>query len=40
MPKQGNNDVIVTEVEKCLGLVSRESSQLVEESNLYAVLAM
>jgi hypothetical protein len=40
VPKQGDDDVTVTEVEKCLRSVSRESSQLVEESNLYTVPTM
>ena len=40
VPKQGDDDVTVTEVEQCLGSVSRESSQLVEKSNLYTVPTM
>jgi hypothetical protein len=35
VPKQGDDDMMVIEVKKCLGSVTRESSQLVKESNLY-----
>jgi hypothetical protein len=38
VPKQGD-DVTATEAKKCLGSASRESSQLVEEGNLYTVPA-
>jgi len=40
VPEQGHNDVTVAKVKDCLGSVSRESSQVVEKGNLYAVLAM
>jgi hypothetical protein len=40
VPEQGYDDVTVAEVKDCLGSVSRESSQVVEEGNLYAVPAM
>ena len=40
VPEQGYYDVTVAKVEDCLGSVSRESSQVVEEGNLYAVPAM
>ena len=40
VPKQGHYNVLVAEVKDYLGLVSRESSQIVEEGNLYAVPAM
>ena len=40
VPEQGHNDITVAEVDDCLGSVSRESSQVVEESNLYTVPAV
>ena len=38
--EQRHRDVTVTEVKDYLRSVSRESSQVVEEGNLYAVLAI
>lgn len=40
VPKQGDNNVTVTKVEKCLGSISRGPSQLVKESNLCTVTTM
>jgi hypothetical protein len=40
VPEQGHYNVTVAEVKNCLGSVFKESSQVVEEDNLYTVPAM
>ena len=39
-PRARSHDVTVTEVKDCLGSVSRESRQVVEEGNVYTVPAL